>query len=140
MEEELRLQYGDARLYAWLTGLFGGSALLLALLGIYGVVTHSVSRRCTELGVRLAVGAARADIVTMVIGQSTRPVLLGLFVGAAVALACARFLESLVYGLTPADPATHAGVALLLLAVTIVACYLPARRAASLDPQRILNG
>ncbi len=139
MQDELQLQYGDARLYAWLTGVFGGSAMLLALLGIYGVVTHSVIRRYSELGVRRAVGASRGHILWLVLRQGSRPLVLGLVLGAALALAVGRFLHTLLYGVNTADPRTFVSVAVVLLGMGLLACYLPARRATRLDPRAVLQ-
>jgi putative ABC transport system permease protein len=140
MEEELGLQFGDARLYAWLTAVFGASALLLVTIGIYGVMSNAVTRRWAELGVRIAVGARPRDIVALVLGQASRPMLLGLVVGAAAAAASATLAASLVFGVASTDPATFAGVAAILLATGLAACYLPARRATRLDPKVVLQG
>ena len=139
MEEELALQFGDARLYAWLTGVFGGIALLLVTIGIYGVMSNAVTRRYTELGVRMAIGARPRDIVSLVLAQASRPMLAGIAVGAAAALASATLATSLVYGMAPTDPATFAGVAVTLLVTGLIACYLPARRATRLDPKQVLQ-
>ena len=140
MEEELALQFGDARLYAWLTGLFGAGALLLVTIGIYGVISNAVTRRWSELGVRMAVGARPRDIVVLVLGDGSRPLLLGILVGAAGALAAATLATSLVYGVAPTDPVTFGGVGLTMLAPGLVACYLPARRATRRDLVRVLQG
>jgi putative ABC transport system permease protein len=139
MEEELALQFGDARLYAWLTGLFGAGALLLVTIGIYGVISNAVTRRWSELGVRMAVGARPRDIVVLVLGDGSRPLLLGILVGAAAALAGATVATSLVYGVATTDPLTFGGVGLTMLALGLAASYLPARRASRLDPMRVLR-
>jgi putative ABC transport system permease protein len=139
MEEELALQFGDARLYAWLTGVFGASALLLVTIGIYGVISNAVTRRWSELGVRMAIGARPADIVALVLGQASRPMLLGIVVGALASLAAATLATSLVYGIASTDPLTYVGVGVILLGTGLVACLLPARRATRLDPKDVLQ-
>ena len=138
MEDELHLQFGAARLYAWLTGVFGGSALLLALLGIYGVVTHAVQRRYNELGIRRAVGANNSHILRLVLGQGSRPLVLGLVLGAAVAFAAGRLLETMLFGISSADPLSYLVAAALLLLMGLLASYLPARRATRIDPRAVL--
>ena len=139
MEGELGLQYGDARFYAWLTGVFGASALALALLGIYGVLTNAVSRRFIEIGVRMAVGARQADIVRMILMQGARTVGIGLAIGVPIALAAGRLVASLVYDVRPADPLTFGLVAGGLFAFGLIAAWLPARRASQVDPATLLT-
>jgi ABC-type antimicrobial peptide transport system permease subunit len=139
MEEEMALQFGDARLYAWLTGVFGASALLLVILGIYGVISNAVTRRWTELGIRMAVGAQPRDIVALVLGQAARPMLGGVVIGALGSVALATLASSLVYGIAPNDPVTFIAVGVLLLATGLAACFLPARRATRLDPRSVLQ-
>ena len=139
MEEELGLQFGDARLHAWLTGVFGASALLVVTIGIYGVISNAVTRRWSELGLRMAVGAAPRDIVALVVRQAARPVLLGIGVGAAVSFAVATLATSLLYGMAPTDPTTFLTVATLLAMTGFVACILPARRATRFDPREVLG-
>ena len=139
MDEELALQFGDARLYAWLTGVFGASAILLVMLGIYGVISNAVTRRWAELGVRMAIGARPSDIVTLVVGQASRPMALGIVIGALASLAVATLAASLVYGIAPNDPATCLAVAGILVLTGLAACILPARRAARLDPKDVLQ-
>jgi putative ABC transport system permease protein len=140
MENELKLQFGSARLHAWLTVVFGGSALLLAVLGVYGVLAHTVSRRRGELGIRMAVGAQPLDIVRLVLGQASRPLLLGITSGAALAFVSGRFLGALVYDLTPTDPATFALVGVSLLGLGLLASWLPVRRAVRVEPVVVLRG
>ena len=139
MEEELGIQYGDARLYAWLTAVFGGSGLLLVAIGIHGVIANFVTRRRAELGIRMAIGARPRDIVTLVVGEGVRPLVIGIGLGALAALAVARLAVSLVHGVAPTDPLTYAAVGLLLLAIGVVACWLPARRAARLAPTAMMQ-
>jgi putative ABC transport system permease protein len=122
------------RLSMWLVEGFAGVALALALLGIYGVISYTVAQRVPEFGVRIALGAAPPAIHRMVLGDGLRLALPGLAIGAAIALVVARLARSLLFGVSPADPATFVFVAGLMLAVSTLACYLPARRAARVDP------
>jgi putative ABC transport system permease protein len=138
MEEELGIQFGDARLYAWLTAVFGASALLLVTIGVYGVVSNSVTRRWSELGVRMAIGARPTQIVTLVLAQAARPMLIGVAAGAAVSLAAASLLSTLVYGVATSDAVTFIGVGMALLAIALGACYLPARRVTRLELRDVL--
>ena len=127
------------RLYVVLFGGFAAMALLLAVLGIYGTVSYSVGQRTRELGIRLALGAQREDVLRLVLGQGTRLIVIGLALGLLASLALAGLLKSLLYGVTPNDPATLGGVALLLGAVALLASYLPARRATLIDPLTALR-
>lgn len=122
------------RFYFFLTGIFGAAALALAVIGIAAVVSFAASQRRTEIGVRLALGAQPRAILRMMIVQALPPIALGVLAGLAGALALSGFLETLLYGVKPADPLTFALVAGLLVAVAVAACWLPARRAAQLDP------
>ena len=122
--------------------LFGGFAvlaLLLAGVGIYGVVSYSVSQCTYEIGVRLALGAKPTDVMKLVIGQGMANALLGALVGLAAAVGLTRFLSTQLYGVTRTDPLTFAAVASLLIAVALLACYLPARRATKVDPMIALR-
>jgi putative ABC transport system permease protein len=122
-----------------LIGAFAAGALLLAALGIYGVPAYTVARRTPELGLRLALGARPGDLLSMVIAQGLRPVGVGLLLGLAGSLAIGRFVAGLLFDVTPHDPATLAGVLLLVGAVALVACYVPARRATRIDPMTALR-
>jgi putative ABC transport system permease protein len=120
-----------------LLGAFAGLALLLASVGIYGVISYSVAQRGHEIGIRMALGAERRDVFRMVIGQGFRLALVGLAIGAAATLILIRLLSSfsqLLYGVGAGDPLTFTVVSLLLAGVAILACHIPARRAASVDP------
>jgi putative ABC transport system permease protein len=117
-----------------LLGIFAGLALVLAAVGIYGVMSYVVSLRTNEIGIRVALGAQPRDIWNLIVGRASRLALAGIALGLAGALALSRLLVSLLYGVKPADPLTFAGVPLLLAAVALLACYLPARRAMRVDP------
>jgi putative ABC transport system permease protein len=122
------------RLVALLLAIFGGAALLLAAIGIYGVMTYIVTARTQEIGVRVALGASHARVLRLVVGQAMAMAGLGIAIGIAGALALTRLLASLLYGVTPTDPLTFTAVALLLALVAVAASLLPARRAAAVDP------
>ena len=139
MEDVLDDSVAQRRFQMLVTSLFAFSALCLASLGIYGVVSYSVARRTNEMGIRLALGAGSADIRRMVLRQGLMPVWIGLALGMAAALAVGRLVASLLYGVTASDPAIMSGAAAVLLAVAAVACYLPARRATRVDPVRALR-
>jgi putative ABC transport system permease protein len=124
----------SSRSLMWLFVSFGGAALLLAAIGAYGVVSYSTAQRTYEMGVRIALGATRGQIFGIVLGQSFRLVLAGLGLGVIASLALTRLMTGLLYGVTATDPLTFFGVGLLLLATAMLAGYLPARRAASIDP------
>jgi len=130
---------GSRRFNVVLLGFFGLTALVLATIGVFGVMAHAVSRRTREIGVRVALGAATGDVLRMILGQGVRTVLVGVAIGAAGAVALTRTVASMLFGVTPTDPVTFAGVTLLLVATALVACYVPARRATKVDPMIALR-
>ncbi|HKS38623.1 MAG TPA: ABC transporter permease [Verrucomicrobiae bacterium] len=127
------------RLIARLGGFFSIFALVLACLGLYGVLSFAVVQRTREIGVRVALGAQRRDVLSLVIGKGLKLVLIGALIGLAGALATTRLVSNLLHGVTPTDPVTFAGVALLLVVVAMLASWLPARRAAKVDPMEALR-
>jgi putative ABC transport system permease protein len=117
-----------------LLGAFGAFALILASIGIYGVISYSVAQRTREIGVRMALGASRLNIFGMVLSQGARLAGLGIAVGILAAFSVTRMMSSFLYEIRPADPATFAVVSVVLLGVASIACYIPARRATRVDP------
>ena len=115
-------------------GCVAALALLLAVAGLYGMSAYLTERRTHEFGVRMAIGARPRDILNLVVMQGGRLTLAGIVLGLAAATACTRYLQVLLFGVMPTDPRTFAGVAVLLLVVSLLACYFPARRATRVDP------
>jgi putative ABC transport system permease protein len=129
----------DTRFYLILFGLFAAAAAALAGIGIFGVVSYAVSRRTREFGIRMALGAGRRDLVAMVLAESMRVALAGAGAGVAGALVLTRLMRRLLYGVEARDPLTIAGVGLALVAVALLASWLPARRASRVDPRTALQ-
>jgi ABC-type antimicrobial peptide transport system permease subunit len=119
---------------SYLIGSFAGLALILAMVGLYGLISYMVLQRTREIGIRVALGAQRRDILRMVLRQGIRAALAGVALGILAGLALTRLMISLLYGVTPSDAITFAGAAVLLLIVAFVACSIPARRAVQVDP------
>ena len=130
---------GSRRFNLFLIGFFAAVALLLATGGVFGVMAYSVSRRTREIGVRVALGARSRDVVGMVLTQGLRTVLIGIVIGLAGSLAVTRVIQSLLFGISATDPLTFFGMILILISAAVLACYVPARRAARVDPMVALR-
>ena len=139
MEQLVSSAIARPRFSALLLGLFAGTALLLTVVGLYGVVAYAASQRTREVGIRLALGASERNILNLIIQQGMRPALVGLALGIAGALGLTRLLASQLYEIKPTDPVSFASAALLLSLVALIACYLPARRATKVDPIQSLR-
>lgn len=139
MEQYTEEMVARPRVSTWLTGGFAITALLLAALGIYGVIAYNVTQRTTEIGMRLALGARPTDVLRLIIKEGMRPVLGGIVVGVAVAWTAARVIRGLLFGISPYDPVTYLVVPVFLVVVALVAAYIPARRATRLDPMIALR-
>jgi putative ABC transport system permease protein len=134
MDRLLADSVGARRFHTIVSGVFAAVALILAVTGLYGVMAHWVSQRTPELGIRMALGAQMKDVLRLVVGQGLALAAFGVALGAAGALALTKMLSRLLYAVKPGDPAIFTRSALLLLAVAIAASYIPARRAAAIDP------
>jgi ABC-type antimicrobial peptide transport system permease subunit len=139
LEDMLARDRGPMAFTMVLIVIAGASALALGLVGIYGVISYAVSQRTGEIGVRIALGAQPGDVSRMILRQGTFVATSGLVVGLVGAVTASRFMEALLFQMSPTDPATYASVAAGLLVVSLLACWLPARRAARLDPVRALR-
>ena len=139
MEQRLSASVGLERLQTILIGAFGLLALILAAIGLYGVVSYSVSQRTHEIGLRMALGAQRSDVLRVVVGQGLRLTLTGIVLGLAGAFCLTRLVSRLLYGVDSLDPLTFGSVSLILAGVGLLACYVPARRAAQVDPMVALR-
>ncbi len=139
MEQRLSDGVSGARFNASLLSLFAMLALVLAAIGIYGVISHAVSERTHEIGVRVALGAQARDVLKLVLFQGTKMIVAGLAIGLFGALAVMRVMKNLLYGVSATDPLTFAAVSLLLAAIALLACYIPARRATKVDPMVALR-
>jgi putative ABC transport system permease protein len=138
--QDLVTQAGARRRFSMLLlGIFAGVAVALAAVGIYGILSHSVTRRTREIGVRMALGAGQGDVLRLVVGQGLRLTLLGLALGLGLAFGLTRLLSSLLFGVSATDPAVFAAVCGMLAAIALLASYLPARRAMSVDPIEALR-
>lgn len=139
LEEDINGTLASERLVTKLLGFFGTIALLLASIGLYGVMAYTVTRRTKEIGIRVALGAHRRKVVSMVLQETLRLALMGVALGIPAALSTTHLLNSLLFGLRPTDLGTVAATALLLLAVSVLSGALPARRAASVGPMVALR-
>ncbi|MBI3665168.1 MAG: FtsX-like permease family protein, partial [Acidobacteria bacterium] len=139
MEEQLSTSLAERRFTMLLLGLFGGLALVLATVGIYGVISYSVSLRTREVGIRMALGAAGRDVLALVLGKGLALTAAGLGLGFAASLVLTRLLGGLLYEVRPADPVTSLVVAAVLAGAALLASYVPARRATKVDPMAALR-
>lgn len=139
MEQVVGESIGQTRLLTLLLGLFASAALILAAVGIYGVVAYSVKQRTHEIGIRTALGAQRGDVLKLIMGQGMTLVLIGVAIGLAATFVGHRMLSDFLFGTSASDPLVFAGIAALLVAVALLACYLPARRALRVDPMEALR-
>ena len=127
------------RFRTFLLGSFGAIALVLAAIGIFGVISYSASQRTHEIGIRMAMGAQRRDVVLLILGEGAKLALVGVVTGAGFAFLLTRTIASLLYNVSARDPLTFGAVTALLLGVAVTACYVPARRAMRLDPMLALR-
>jgi putative ABC transport system permease protein len=134
MEENMSASVAQPRFRTWLIGIFAGLALLLAAIGVYGVMSYTVTQRTSEIGIRITLGAQSTDVFRSIVGEGARIALLGVAVGLIAALALTRLLRTFLYGISASDPATFLAVAVLLTLISVAACYFPARRATRVDP------
>jgi ABC-type antimicrobial peptide transport system permease subunit len=134
LEQSLSNSIAPRRFNLFLMGIIAGIALLMALVGIHGVVAHSVARRTREIGVRMALGATRSDVLLMILNHILGVAITGILIGICAALALTRFMQSLLYDVGPRDPLTLASVALVLTSVALLACLGPALRASRMNP------
>ena len=139
MQENMATSVAQPRFRTWLIGIFAGIALLLAAVGVYGVMSYTVTQRTNEIGVRVTLGARPKEIYRIIVGEGLRFALLGVGIGLAAALAMTRLLQSFLFGVSAYDPMTFAGVAVLLILVALAASFVPARRATRVDPMVALR-
>jgi putative ABC transport system permease protein len=139
MEAFLAASIAERRSNMLLLGVFAMIAVILAGVGIYGVISYSVAQRTHEIGVRVALGAQSRDVIALVVGNGMKLALIGVAIGLGGAVALTRWMQSLLFGVTPTDVVTFAAVSAALMIVAFVACYLPARRAMKADPMIALR-
>ena len=139
MDEVVSHSLAPRRFNMFLITVFASVALLLALVGVYGVLAYSVGRRTAEIGLRVALGATPGRVLALIIGQGMRPILIGIGIGLLGAIALSRFVSSLLFGVKPVDPLTYGSVALLVIVAALLSCYVPALRALRVDPVAALR-
>jgi predicted permease len=139
MEQQVNNHISQERLIATLSSFFGSLALLLAAIGLYGLMAHSATRRTREIGIRMALGARRTNVLWLILRDAVVLVLLGAVIGLPVAFGVTRFVSSFLYGLTARDPITMVAATVVLASVTVVASFVPARRASKVDPMVALR-
>ncbi len=139
LESQLARHIAPRRFNTWLLGLFAAVALLLAVIGLYGVLAYSVSQRSHEIGIRMALGAQAADVLKLVVKQGMKLALIGIAIGLVASFALTRLMASLLYGVSSTDPLTFILILLLITTAALVACWIPARRAVKTDPMVALR-
>jgi putative ABC transport system permease protein len=139
MEEIVSDSVARQRFSMLLLGAFAGLALVLAAVGIYGVMSYSVAQRTREIGIRMTLGAQRSDVMKMTIGQGLRLVLTGVAIGLAGAFVLTRVMSTLLFGVSPTDPVTFITISIVLIGVAVLASYIPALRATRVDPMFALR-
>jgi ABC-type antimicrobial peptide transport system permease subunit len=139
MDEIISDSISDRKFSMVLLGAFAALALLLSTIGIYGVISYLIGERTHEIGIRMALGAQRKDVLTLVLSEGVRLTLLGAAIGIAAALGLTRLMANLLYGVSATDPLTFTAVPIVLLGVAMLACYIPARRAMRVDPMTALR-
>ena len=137
--EQVEKRFQEEKLFAQACTLFGGLAMLVAAIGLFGLMSYTVSRRTNEIGIRMALGAQRADVMRQVLRESMLLVAVGVAIGVAAAFGTGRFLSTMLFGLAPTDVVTIAAATLLMVAVSALAGFLPARRASRVDPMVALR-
>jgi ABC-type antimicrobial peptide transport system permease subunit len=139
MDANIQQSYWQQALYGKMFGAFAAIAVVLAAVGVYGVISYAVSQRTQEIGVRVALGAQRSDVFRLIVGHGMQLGGIGIAIGLVGALGVTRFLRTMLFGVSPFDPASFVGVSALLAAIAILASYIPARRAARVDPVEALR-
>jgi len=139
MESIIADSLAQRRFAMMLLATFAALALLLACIGIYGVMAYLVTQRTQEIGIRMALGARRLDVLSLILWRGAKLALIGVVIGIASALGLTRLMSTLLFGVSPYDPVTLASVSVLLVTVAFLACLIPARRAASTDPMQALR-
>jgi ABC-type antimicrobial peptide transport system permease subunit len=139
MEQLVSEASAERRFQTLVLTVFGGISLFLSLIGLYALMAYSVQRRTAEIGIRMALGAQQSKVLFQVLREGLKLAITGAAIGLAAAFALTRLMTSLLYGVSPTDPLTFTAVAALLIAVALAACYVPARRAAAVDPMVALR-
>jgi ABC-type antimicrobial peptide transport system permease subunit len=139
MEAVRQLSFWESGLFGWLFSIFGGIALFLAAVGVYGVIAYGVTQRTHEIGVRVALGARAADVQRLVVGRGVALTGIGVLIGILGAAAVTRVTATMLFDISPTDPLSFAGVSVFLISVSALASYIPARRATQVDPLEALR-
>ena len=139
LNQQIDLRLTTPRLIAQLSSFFGGLALLMSAIGLYGVMSYAMSRRTSEIGIRMALGASQINVLRMVLRETVGLVAIGMAIGLPAAIGAARLVQNRLFGLSPTDPVTLVLALAIILSVTVVAGFVPARRAALVDPMTALR-